>query len=427
MNKEAKKCVEYYIENIQSEMYREYLANSKKEGIKNHKQYVREEKPEWIERTDYYEPDFISSISFFDLLDNQGTTKLLRKLYSLPKKKYRVKNYYKKAGIIKKYDYVHLNYSGSGWGRFAEIEFIDDPYISNISICWCQLSSYYAFFEYNIEFKKVLDEDRYYDFMKHTMASFTNKDYVLWYPSINQIKNGEIDGLLLETMDSEFFPVACQHYITSLLYSENGKHEQLVNMTFCSRKAPIDINTIYFGDISYSYYNKKQNFYISSDLDQINYCLCAGNNIIQHFSVLSLVSMYGNKFYYQFARYAEIKNYEYCFSNLFTGRKRITYGKKYHSFIRKMKSLTNIENRKSNNFVEKFNDNWNFYIANDEQDFEKYVKETNVDFQAIYQENFHYLQIVSEMKYTRISVINSVIATVFSFVAAAVAIIALLN
>lgn len=64
-----------------------------------------------------------------------------------------------------------------------------------------------------------------------------------------------------------------------------------------------------------------------------------------------------------------------------------------------MKSLTNIENRKSNNFVEKFNDNWNFYIANDEQDFEKYVKETNVDFQAIYQENFHYLQIVSEIEY----------------------------
>ena len=80
MNREAKKCIKYYIDNIKSEKYKEYLTKRKEEGLKNHREYIRENKPEWIGRTDYYEPDFISAISFYDVLDNEGTIKLLRKL-----------------------------------------------------------------------------------------------------------------------------------------------------------------------------------------------------------------------------------------------------------------------------------------------------------------------------------------------------------
>lgn len=75
MKKEAKKCIKYYIDNIQSEKYRVYLSAKKKEGFKNHEEYVKKYKPEWIKRTDFYEPDFISEITFFDVLDNQGTIK----------------------------------------------------------------------------------------------------------------------------------------------------------------------------------------------------------------------------------------------------------------------------------------------------------------------------------------------------------------
>ena len=106
MKKEAKKCIKYYIDNIQSEKYRVYLSTKKQESFKQHEEYVKKNKPEWIERTDFYEPDFISEITFFDVLDNQGTIKLLRKLYSLSERKYKVYNYYKKPGRIKSYDYA---------------------------------------------------------------------------------------------------------------------------------------------------------------------------------------------------------------------------------------------------------------------------------------------------------------------------------
>ena len=55
---------------------------------------------------------------------------MLKKLYSLSKKKdFKVKNYYKKPTLINKYDYIHLQYSHSGYGRFAEIELLEDKYI----------------------------------------------------------------------------------------------------------------------------------------------------------------------------------------------------------------------------------------------------------------------------------------------------------
>ena len=425
MNRDAKKCIKYYIDNIKSEKYKEYLTKRKEEGLKNHREYIRENKPEWIGRTDYYEPDFISAISFYDVLDNEGTIKLLRKLYSLPKRKYKVRNYYKKPGRIKKYDYIHLKYSESGWGRFAEIELLDDSYVSNISISWCQLNSYYAFYVYEISFKKLLDEERYYSFMRDTMNLFCRKDYVLWYPSINHIKDDELDGLLLETMDQDYFPIVCQHYITSLLYSEQGRQGPLINMVHQSRKDKIDIEKIYIGDMDFAYYSRKENFFIISDYRQVNYALCAGDNRIPNFTILGLVAKYGNSFYYHFAGRTELKNYENSFSKYFSGRKQLSYSRKFYSLIRKMKSIAEVESRKNDNFSDEFDKNWEFYVANDKQDFRKHVENFAVDFQAIYQENFSYLQMLSEMRYTRMGFINSIVATIISVVAAIVAILAL--
>ena len=427
MNKEAKKCIKYYSDNILSEKYRAYLSAREVEGLKNHIEYIKENKPEWIDRTDYYEPDFISDISFFDVLDNQGTIKLLRKLYSLPKREYKVRNYYKKPGRLKSYDYIHLEYSGSGWGSFADIEFLTDQYVSNIDIAWCQLNSFYAFFVYMISFRKPLDESRYYSFMRDTMKMFSRQDYVLWYPSINRIKKNEFDGLLLETMDQDYFPIVCQHYITTLLYSEQGHQGPLINMIRQSRKKPIDIEKIYLGDTEYSYYNRKDNYYIISDFQQINYVLCAGDNRIPNFSVLGFVANYGNRFYYHFAGYIELKNYEYNFSKYFSGRERISFNKKLYSLIKKMKSMAEVEDRKYGDFVDKFDNNWDFYIANDKQDFSRHVRDLDIGFQAIYQENFSYLQLLSEMRYTRMGFINSIIATIVSVAAVFVAIMTLIK
>uniref|UniRef100_UPI003FF04D79 hypothetical protein n=1 Tax=Anaerobutyricum hallii TaxID=39488 RepID=UPI003FF04D79 len=153
--------------------------------------------------------------------------------------------------------------------------------------------------------------------------------------------------------------------------------------------------------------------------------LCAGDNRIPNFTILGLVAKYGNSFYYHFAGRTELKNYENSFSKYFSGRKQLSYSRKFYSLIRKMKSIAEVENRKNDNFSDEFDKNWEVYVANDKQDFRKHVENFAVDFQAIYQENFSYLQMLSEMRYTRMGFINSIVATIISVVAAIVAILAL--
>lgn len=89
--------------------------------------------------------------------------------------------------------------------------------------------------------------------------------------------------------------------------------------------------------------------------------------------------------------------------------------------------MADVENGRGEDFSVKFAENWDFYIANDKYNFSEHVKKVSVDFQTIYQENFSYLQMLSDMKYTRMSFINSVLATIASIVATIVAITALIG
>lgn len=150
---------------------------------------------------------------------------VLKKLYSLPKKKFKVHNHYKKPSIFHKYDYVHLQYSESGYGCFAEIELLEDKYIKSIKATWAQINSYFALIEYCFTFKKPLDEENYNQFVYDNIRNLTSKDYIIWHRISKEEgkRKDDMDYGLAEQMTEESFPLICQHYITSFLYSEQGK------------------------------------------------------------------------------------------------------------------------------------------------------------------------------------------------------------
>jgi len=54
----------------------------------------------------------------------------------------------------------------------------------------------------------------------------------------------------------------------------------------------VDIDKIYFGDISYSLYNKKGNYYISNSFNDSDYVLYSGNNFIPRFSIFNTYSFF---------------------------------------------------------------------------------------------------------------------------------------
>ncbi len=427
MRKEAKECIKYYLKNIKSDEYKKQKEKSDIEGKKNHREYIEKEKPEWKGRTDYYEDSVVTGITLCDVLSNEGVANLLKKLYSLSKKKdFKVKNYYKKPTLINKYDYIHLQYSHSGYGRFAEIELLEDKYIKRIEISWVQINSYYALLEYHFYFKKCLDEELYGQFIYDNLGKINSKDFYTWY-YLSKKRSEKIDVLLLEQMHDEYFTIVCQHYITNYLYSEQGKLNHLINMVHMTRKEAINIDNMYLGNLGVSYYNRNSNYVISADFDGVNYCLQAGNNSIPYFGICGYISKYGNEFYYRFFGNRELKIFECEFSKFSTGRKKITYNNELKKLLNKMQSVSETENIIVEDFEKSFEKEWDFYISNEKMDLKEYHIEDLQNYKKIYKNNFEYLKLLSDMNYTRSSHINAIVATLASIAATVISVIALIG
>lgn len=422
MKKEIKKCIRYYLKNIDSDTFKEYNKQSEEDGMRVHQEYITEEKPQWANRTDYFEESTIARIIIGDVLSNDGVVKLLRKLYALPKNKFKVKNYYKKPPLKNKYDYISLQYTHSGIGSFAEIEFLDDKYIKRIEISWSQINNYFAFIEYTFWFHKCLDETLYDSFIFDNLPKLTKKDYITWY----HIKNDKEDNYMaLQQMHTEFFNIVCQHYITTLLYSDQGSSNLLLNITFFVREQPIDISTLYISDFGKAFYNRKENYIIVSDFHGDRHCLYSGNNKIPNFNPCGYISKYGNDFYYKFFGEKELKNFEHEFSRYTNGRAKAKYNKKIMKLLNKIQSLSDYEYPNSSKFYSEFNDSWDFYVGNETEDIKKWHGNNLKKIKNIFERNFEYLKVLTEMNYTRSNHSISIIAAIISVVATIISLIAI--
>lgn len=419
--KKYKKCVEFYENHITSTAFKEYCKKRDDEGRANHAKYIEEEGEHLKGRTDFFEESSIGHIVIADILSNEGVCLLLQKLYSLPKHLYRVKNYYKKPTIFKKYDYIQLQYSHSSTAIFAEIEFLKDKYIDKISICWSQINNYYALLEYDFHFKKFLNEKLLEQFVRDNKYCFTKKDMLLWY-RVHDIM--DFNYSWMGDFEMELFPLICQHYITTFLYSEQGQNHQLLNLVTLVRKQPLNIDTLYMGMFSSAFYNKKDNYVIvQQNSREDSYLLLSGNNLIPHFGITSFISHYGNEFYYRFFGYRELQLFEEEFSQFSTGRKEITYNKKLKSLLNKMQSITDGRTKALEDFEKNFRENWTFYYANKKEDFNTFGLDYLSEMQSVYKKNFDYLKILTELNYTKSNKWISIIATIISIVATIVSVI----
>lgn len=426
MRNEIRKCIQYYLKNINSDEYKKEKYKREEERKKIHLNYVAEQKPEWINRTDYYEDSFIVGITLYDILTNDGVGKLLKKLHSLPSDRFKVKNYYKKPSFLREFDYIHLQYSHSSHGMFAEIDLLNDKYIRHISVTWTQINNYYAFFEYNFQLKRSLDDELYGKFIYDNIQKITSKDFAIWYNIISKIGKEELDYLMLEQMQEEYFSLIFQHYITTYFYSDQGKNNKLVNLVYMTRKKTLNIDELYLGDFSISYYNKELNYVIISDFEGENYCLYAGDNKVPSFSILGYIARYGNEFFYRFFGNRELKIFEREFSKFSTGRKKITYNKDMLKLLNKMQSVSETESKNVENFYDDFDKKWRFYLSNDQMELSDFHKKSLFEYKKIYKDNFSYLNLLSEINYTKSNHRNTIIATVVSVLATVISLIALL-
>lgn len=422
MRKEAKKCISYYLENINSEEYKSHKLKNDNQNRGAQQEYTERGSHE-NEPFDYYDDAIVSGVSIGDVLSNVGVTKLLRRIYMLPKSKFKVSTSYKKPTIISKYDYIHLQYLHSKYGRFAEIELLEDSYIKEIVIFWVQINSYYAFLEYNFILKKWLDDELYDQFIYDNIQKLNSKDYTIWY-HISKQKNKNF--LMLEQMKDDYFSLIFQHYITSYLYSEQGKTSQLLNLIHMTRNKPLNVDTLYLCGIELAYYNRETNLLISSEFDKTVYYLYGGNGHSSHFGVCKYISEYGNEFYNRFFGNRELRIFETEFSKFVTGRKKITYNKELKKLLNKMQSLSEIENKEFGDFYKKYSNNWVFYVFGNKMNLEEFHVKSTARIQKIYKDNFEYLKVLTEMNYTKSGYINSLVATFVAIMAVIISVISLL-
>lgn len=409
--KKFKKSYKYYLEHVNTNTY----TNAQKEYDENHKKEILEfqqNDPNLENRTDWYENHIVTSVTICDILSNDGVTKLSKRLHSLPSKKYKTTIIYKKPTFFKSYDYVHLQYSGSFHGIFAEIEFLDDKYIKSVKITWSQINSYFAILEYNFTLKHNLSEENCTNFICDNIKKLNKKDYLPYY---YLKKNQPIDFHLLNEMNEEFFVLIFQHYITSVFYSEQGKKYRLINMVHMTRKEPININTLDFSYCGISYYNKKENYMITCD-SNYNYCLMAGNNNIPQFSLSSYIAKYGNSFYYMFFGHRELKIFEIEFSKYSTGRRKARYNKKFTYLLNKMQSLCESQTNNKFDIYKAFDKDWKLYLGYKEQKLNKFIAQINIDYKSIYSNYYAYLNSLCNINYTKSNQFISIGAIIIAII-----------
>ena len=319
MNRQIKECYEFFIKTVESEPYKDYVAKREAQHREVKAKYISEKAPG---HTDLYDPDWITEVKVFDVLSNAGVSKLLKQIYALSPIDYKAEVYYKEPSLVHQYDYVHLQLSGVGQGLFAKITLLHDKYIKNIELSWSQINSFSAFMEYTISFKKSLNEDTLHEFVLDGIRTLKRKDYRGYYI----VRKNRIDANYewISQLENEIFHYICQHYITSLFFSEHGKEMQLNNLVVMTRKAPIDINTLDLGFLTTVYHNKEENYVIQRHANEPNYYLLAGSNRVPSISIISFISSYGNSFYYAFNGEQELKLFERHFSQYTSGRKHIS-------------------------------------------------------------------------------------------------------
>lgn len=101
INRQAKKFFDYYLKIVATEEYQSDYQRHEQEELEVHKEYIEEKHPEWRTRTDYFDEFSIGEFIILDTLSNEGVNKLTKRLYSLPKSKFKVNNYYKNLLYLK--------------------------------------------------------------------------------------------------------------------------------------------------------------------------------------------------------------------------------------------------------------------------------------------------------------------------------------
>ena len=333
-HRKIKSEIAFYLQNFDQIEYREYVDRQTRDCCR-----IIEKESGNKQHTDYFLNYYVPKVKIYDILSNDGMTKLVNSLYKLSPQKYKVFNVlYRKPTILHNYDYVHMQKEHCFWGRLAEVQFIDSKYIKSIDITVTQMNDIYAFVEYDISFSIMLNEENRNQFIIEYLPQITDDDY---FESFN------IDGChkleIIYEMNQNYFEYICQHFVTSLFFSETGTKRKLLSIVYQIRKESIDIDKIYLGDnLCISYYNKDQNIILNRNYDSTKYVLLSGDNEVPKFDISEYVMKYGNIFYLRIMGELELTFFEKNIQNMYLDVRKYILIEKLSNYLSKLEVFQNV-------------------------------------------------------------------------------------
>lgn len=414
-HREYKSEIQFYLKNFNQIKYSEYMDRQTKECCKK----IEKESGN-KQHTDYFLDYYVPKVKIYDILSNDGMAKLVNSLYKLSPKKYKVIDaLYRKQTVLHKYDYVHIQKEHCFLGRLAKVQFINSKYIKSIDITITQMNDIYAFIEYDISFNISLNEEERNQFIIDYLPKITDDDY---FGDFN-IDDGHKLEMIYE-MNQIYFEYICQHFVTSLFFSETGAKRKLLSIVYQIRKESIDINKIYLGDsLCISYYDKDKNIILNRNYDSTNYVLLSGNNVIPNFDISEYIMKYGNIFYLRIMGEPELTFFEKEYSKYVSGRKKIYFNREIIKLFKQVRSFSECQPLRGSEqeLMKNFDKNWILYKGNTKCRLkdDKYIKIE--DYRKIYEEKYDYMKKMAEINYTKSNQVIAVISIIIAILAIIIA------
>lgn len=177
-----------------------------------------------------YKKDFIRGhfihVAMYDVLDNDGMNKLVKKLYKLKKcTKYDINIQYLKNNFLKK-NYINSNLTGIRTGFISEIKFKNDKWLSEIAITYTYINTSQIIIEYCFTFKKVMCTYlQIHNFVMDNVLKIKKPLYFHSYADKSIIKKADYKELL--NLDDILFSDILQAYICNMMYTYLGDEYKL--------------------------------------------------------------------------------------------------------------------------------------------------------------------------------------------------------
>lgn len=385
----------YFLDNYKSEGYKKYLEKKQMNSVDD---YIPETQQQLLNSGSNM---FIFKI--FDVLDNKQFSKLIKKIYKLNRNDVEVDCLYKKSTLFKKYSYIGIKYGTSGYGKLATIKFKNDEFLDNIDILWSHLDDFRGFIEYTINLKNPINSSNYEDFLDKYLIKINNKDLKIYF------RMKDDNYVNFDFINKNSLNIIFQHFITSFLYTKDGKKDFLPSMSFETYNIEYDYKNFKNNFMTETFINKKENYVIEKETTNNHYFVYSSKKIpIIHVS--KYIMEYGISFYYMFFGKFEIDKIKHLFSPQVSSIKKVST--KNVKYLFDLMESTKFE-RKSM-FIGDEKSEWAYLYG--DNNLKTINEKWMYDYKGFYDEYYHYFRNVLELR-------NLVITKVLSITAIIVAII----